>query len=211
MDTVQVSNHVSLFRGKHNIKIGGELYYITMERGAANVEEGALGFSANETGSAFASFLLGLPNSSTSPEGLPLTFPRNTRLGGYFHDDWKVNSRMTVSGGLRWDYIGAPYDSQGLWRTLDFPGTGLGVAGRGAGYQVPGGGVIPMIAPGSLGEPGAIALFKSKNFFMPGLGITFRPTDKWVVRTGAGLFDNINHLNAWTIFNLMPPKWDLWC
>jgi len=31
-----------------------------------------------------------------------------------------------VSGGLRWDYIGAPYDSKGLWRTLDFPGTGLG-------------------------------------------------------------------------------------
>jgi hypothetical protein len=113
---------------------------------------------------------------------------------------------MTISGGLRWDYIGAPYDSQGLWRTLDFPGTGLGVAGRGAGYQIPGGALIPAIAPGQLGDPGAIALFKEKNFFMPRLGITYRPTDKWVIRTGAGLFDNINHLNTWTIFNLMPPK-----
>jgi len=206
MDTVQLGNHVSLFRGKHNIKIGGELYYITMERGAANVEEGALNFSAAESGQALSSFLLGLPNTSTSPEGLPLTFPRNTRLGGYFHDDWKVSSRMTISGGLRWDHIQAPYDSQGLWRTLDFPGDGLGVSGRGAGYQIPNGARIPAIAPGSLGDPGAIALFKSKNFFMPRLGITFRPTDKWVIRTGAGLFDNINHLNTWTIFNLMPPK-----
>ncbi len=206
MDTLQVSNHMSIFRGKHNIKVGGEVYYISMERGAANVEEGALGFSANESGSALASFLLGLPNSSTSPEGLPLTFPRSTRLGGYFQDDWKVSSRVTVSGGLRWDYIGAPYDSKGLWRTLDFPGTGLGIQGRGGGYQVPGGGVIPTIAPAGLGDPGAIALFKDKNFFMPRLGITFRPTDKWVIRTGAGLFDNIHHLNTWTIFNLMPPK-----
>ena len=206
MDTLQIGNHVSLFRGKHNIKIGGEIYYITMERGAANVEEGNLGFSGSESGYALASFLLGLPNVSTSPEGLPLTFPRNTRLGGYFHDDWKVTSRVTVSGGLRWDYIAAPYDSQGLWRTLDFPGTGLGIEGRGAGYQVPGGAVIPVIAPASLGEAGAIPLFRTRNYFMPRLGITFRPTEKWVVRTGAGLFDNINHLNTWTIFNLMPPK-----
>lgn len=206
MDTIQIGNHLSIFRGKHNLKIGGELYYITMERGAANVEEGALAFSGNESGYAFASFLLGLPNSSTSPEGLPLTFPRNTRLGGYFHDDWKVSSRVTISGGLRWDYIQVPYDSQGLWRTLDFPGTGLGVDGRGAGYQIPGGALIPTIAPASLGDAGAIGLFKSKNFFMPRLGITFRPTDKWVIRTGAGYFDNINHLNTWTIFNLMPPK-----
>jgi drug/metabolite transporter (DMT)-like permease len=57
MDTIQVGNHVSIFRGKHNLKVGGELYYITMERGAANVEEGALAFSANESGYALASFL----------------------------------------------------------------------------------------------------------------------------------------------------------
>ncbi len=206
MDTVQIGDHLSLFRGKHNIKVGGEVYYITMERGAANVEEGALGFSGNESGQALASFLLGLPNSSTSPEGLPLTFPRNTRLGGYFQDDWKVSPRITVSGGLRWDYIGVPTDSKGLWRTLDFPGSGLGVKGRGAGYQIPGGALIPTIAPASLGDAGAIGLFRSKNFFMPRLGITFRPKDKWVFRAGAGMFDNVNHLNTWTIFNLMPPK-----
>lgn len=206
MDTLQAGNHISFFRGKHNIKIGGEIYYITMERGAANVEEGAMAFGINESGNALASFLLGLPNSTTSPEGLPLTFPRNNRFGGYFHDDWKVTSRLTLSGGLRWDYIGAPWDSKGLWRTLDFPGDGGGVKGRGAGYQVPNGQRIPAIAPAALGDPGAIPLFKRKSFFMPRLGITFRPTEKWVFRTGAGMFDNINHLNTWTIFNLMPPK-----
>lgn len=206
MDTVQIGNHLSWFRGKHNIKIGGELYYITMERGAANVEEGALNFSGNESGHSFASFLLGLPNQSTSPEGLPLTFPRSTRLGGYFQDDWKITSRMTISGGLRWDFIGAPYDAKGLWRTLDFPGDGAGISGRGAGFQIPGGQRIPAIAPASLGSAGAFSLFPNRSFYMPRLGITFRPTDKLVFRAGAGMFDNINHLNTWTIFNLMPPK-----
>jgi hypothetical protein len=36
--------------------------------------------------------------------------------------------------------------------------------------------------------------------------LAYRPTDKWVVRVGAGWFDNIEHLNNWTILNLMPPK-----
>src|SRR4029079_17685180 len=96
MDTIQISNHLSWFRGKHSIKVGGEMYRISMERGAANVEEGALEFSGTQSGLALASYLLGLPNSSTSPEGLPLTFPRAMRWGGYFHDDWKVNPRLTI-------------------------------------------------------------------------------------------------------------------
>ena len=40
MDTIQISDHLSLIKGKHNLKIGGELYRASMERGAANLEEG---------------------------------------------------------------------------------------------------------------------------------------------------------------------------
>ena len=71
---------------------------------------------------------------------------------------------------------------------------------------MPNGTVIPSVAPKSLGDAGAIGLFPAANFFMPRLGITFRPTDKWVIRAGAGMFDNINHLNTWTIFATQPPK-----
>jgi hypothetical protein len=40
---------------------------------------------------------------------------------------------------------------------------------------------------------------------MPRLGIAYRPTEKWVIRSGAGFFDNIDHMNTWTILNLNPP------
>jgi hypothetical protein len=206
MDTLQIGNHVSMIRGSHNVKVGGELYYITMERGAANLEEGRYSFSANQSGYSLASFLLGYPNSTESAEGLPLTFPRAKRFGAYVHDDWKVSSRLTVNVGLRFDFNGVPVDSQGLWRTLNLPGVDAGI-GRGQGFTAPNGQVIPTIFPSSVDENGAVKLFKQDvRFFMPRLGITFRPTDKWVIRTGAGWFDNINHLNTWTIFNLMPPK-----
>lgn len=177
-----------------------------MERGAANIEEGQLNFSSQTCGYAFACFLLGRPFNTQTPEGLPLTFPRANR-GAYVNDDFKVTSRLTVNLGLRIDYNGWGKDAQGLWRTFDFPGVGSDI-GRGQGYQTSTGQVIPTIYPGGLGDAGAVKLMKQQfRFFMPRVGIAFRPTDKWVIRSGAGWFSTeIEHLNTFTIFNLMPPK-----
>ena len=155
MDTIQISDHLSFIKGKHNLKIGGELYRISMERGAANLEEGTLGFNAAESGYSFASFLLGANNNSQTPEGLPLTFPRANRFGAYIQDDWKVSSKLTVNLGLRFDYNGVPVDADGLWRTLDFVGEGSDV-GRGGGYKAPDGATIPTVFPSAVGETGAI-------------------------------------------------------
>ena len=73
--------------------------------------------------------------------------------------------------------------------------------------RLPNGSVIPTIFPGVLGEEERKKLTKQQiRFFMPRIGIAFRPTEKTVIRMGAGWFDNIQHLNTFTIFNLMPPK-----
>ena len=206
MNTYQIGDHVSIFRGAHAVKMGFEVYRISMQRAGANQAQGAINFGANESGLDFASFLLGLPNNTLSPEGEPQTFPRATRMGAYFGDDWKVTPRLTVNLGLRWDYIGVPIDAKGLWRSFDIPGYGTDV-GRGAGYKTADGRTLPTIYPGSVDEKGAVKLWKQRaGFFMPRVGIAYRPTEKWVVRVGAGWFDNIEHLNNWTILNLMPPK-----
>lgn len=207
MDTFQFGDHLSWTRGRHNLKMGGEGYYVTMERGAANLEEGAMAFSSNQSGFSFASFLLGRPDNTQTPEGLPLTFPRSLRQGYYFNDDWKVTDKLTVNLGLRFDYIGVPYDAEGLWRTLDFPGATDIVEGRGLGYQTAAGTTIPIVFPGTVDRTGAVPLYdQDARFFMPRIGIAWRPMDKTVVRIGGGWFDNINHMNTLTIFNLMPPK-----
>ena len=41
---------------------------------------------------------------------------------------------LTVNLGLRFVYIGVPFDAQGLWRTLDLPGATEIVEGRGLGF-----------------------------------------------------------------------------
>ncbi|MBL8231703.1 MAG: carboxypeptidase regulatory-like domain-containing protein [Bryobacterales bacterium] len=207
MDTIQPSNHISWFKGKHSFKAGAEYYRVSMERGAANLEEGLLGFNANVCGYAFACFLMGRPSTTQTPEGLPLTFPRANRFGAYFHDDWKVSPKLTLNLGLRFDYNGFPRDAKGLWRTLDLPGFGTNI-GRGNGYTIPGTNqVIPTVFPQRVDESGAVKLTRQQvKFFMPRIGIAYRPTEKWVIRTGVGWFDIIQHANTFTIFNLMPPK-----
>ncbi|MBM3726231.1 MAG: carboxypeptidase regulatory-like domain-containing protein [Acidobacteria bacterium] len=206
MDTIQIGNHLNWFKGKHNFKFGGEYYRISMERGAANLEEGLLGFSGAQCGYAFACFLMGRPNTTQTPEGLPKTFPRANRFGAYVHDDWKVSQKITINLGLRIDYNGFPVDSQGLWRTLDIPGLGANIS-RGKGFTKPNGQVIPSVFPEKVNPEGALKLTRQQfKFFMPRFGIAYRPSEKWVLRMGGGWFDNINHVNTWTIFNLMPPK-----
>lgn len=208
LDSYQLGEHLSMIRGKHNLKMGYEWYHVRIERGAANLARGRYTFGGNEAGYNYAAFLLGRPRRTETAEGLPLTVPRVNRHGLYINDDWKVTSRLTVNLGLRYDYAGWPVDAQGLQRTLDFPDSRNILDGRGGGHTTPDGRVIPSVFPERVDESGAIKLMKQRpwRFFMPRVGIAYRMNARTVLRTGAGWFDNLDHQNTWTILNLMPPK-----
>lgn len=202
-DRYEFGNHLSWMKGRHNVKFGFELNRIKMNDAGANLPTGRVNWSANEAGLPFASFLLGVPSTTETAEGLPLTIPVSTRWGAYINDDFKIHPRLTLNFGLRFDYSGNPRDSKGLWRTLNFPGEGRGVEFRNPAT----GQLIPTMGPEFVDERGAVKLWDQDiRFFMPRLGIAFRPTDKWVIRTGAGWFSNLMHWNAFTILNLNPPK-----
>jgi hypothetical protein len=197
LDNYQFADHLTLVRGRHSWKFGFEYRYITIERAAANIPRGSLGFGGLETGFNFASFLMGYPNNSSTGEGFPLTLPRNHRRGAYVMDEWKVNPRLTLNLGIRWDYYGVPVDKGGYWRTLritEFEN----VAGIGP--------VPKVVPPGRPSPAGGIQLWENDpGVFQPRIGFAFRPRDKWVIRGGGGYFSNVNHMNNYTILNLMPP------
>lgn len=167
-----------------------------MTRYAANYPGGYLTFGANESGHGFSSFLLGFPNVAWSPEGYPKTVPAQNQWGAYILDDWKVTPTLTVNIGLRYDHVGVPVDREGLWRTWSLANK----------WTAPNGQAIPTLFPNVLGSAAAVPLFKPDNrFFMPRVGIAWRPFDKWVFRTGSGWYNNSAHFNVYTILNLMPP------
>src|SRR5262249_44404050 len=62
---------------------------------------------------------------------------------------------------------------------------------------------LPTMVPGPNQD---FDFYSTENrFFMPRLGMAYRVTDKWVIRTGAGWFVNAQQMNNMTILDLQPP------
>jgi len=182
----QISSSLNLSFGRHNVKTGGEFRRISLFRGAANVPRGSFGFTGNITGHSFAQFLLGLPSSTDTPEGLPVTDVRQNRMGFYVSDDWKVSRKLTLNLGVRWEYNSMATDVQGLWRSAEL------------------GSNMWTFVPGQIRT--TYDFYKpQKDLFMPRIGVAYRATDNWVIRTGFGIYYNVHQLNNYTILNLNPP------
>ncbi len=193
--TFSLADHVSIVRNKHAFKMGGEFHRSAMTRAAANYPGGQLNFSSNESGFAFASFLMGYVDTAETPEGNPLTIPVQNLWAIYALDDWKVTPKLTINYGLRYDHIGITYDRGGYWRNLSLSQL----------YTTPQGEKIPTFIPTTSGPSAAVPLWSDREgVFMPRLGIAYR-MGKWVGRLGSGLFDNSAHFNVYTILNLTPP------
>jgi hypothetical protein len=185
----QFNDNVTWSHGSHNSKFGFDFRSVALFRGAANVPRGGLTFSGDLANNGFAAFLLGIPSNTTTPEGLPLTDTRQKRFALYATDDWKATRKLTINYGLRYEYNTPAVDVDGLWRTLDFEQRTNG---------------LPTVIP----EIGSKLQFydAQKKLFMPRLGVAYRPTDNWVIRSGFGIYYNVHQLNNYTILNLNPPK-----
>lgn len=183
------SNNLTISRGRHNFKTGFDFRRLQLFRGAANVPRGGLTFNDNIAQNGFAAFLLGYATQTETAEGLPLTDSRQNRYAGYFNDDWRVSRKLTLNLGIRYEYNSTATDIAGLWRSLILSqplGQGVPVLGP------------PIRTPFAFYKP-------QRDLFMPRIGIAYRLTDRWVMRTGYGIYYNVHQLNNYTILNLNPP------
>ncbi|HKG97899.1 MAG TPA: TonB-dependent receptor [Pyrinomonadaceae bacterium] len=187
----QFSNNFSFIRSSHNFKTGFEFLRFGLDRAAANVPLGNEGCCPG--GYALAGWLMGYPSSSSSAEGLTWTAPRQNRWGAYFQDEWRATRKLTVNMGLRWDFFQVPHDVNKKWRSLRLDILTQAADGR----------QLPTVVP----EPNADFDFYAKDnrYFMPRVGVAYRATDKWVIRTGGGWFANVQQMNNMTILDLQPP------
>ncbi|HEX5080918.1 MAG TPA: hypothetical protein VFY40_02655, partial [Blastocatellia bacterium] len=124
LDTYQFIDNVTHTRGAHTLKAGGSL--TRRRRNVFNVDNivGNFNFQSAitsncggstvtcnpdpNTGFSFASFALGYATSVNRGLKQGLVGERRPEYGAYIQDDWRVNSRLTLNLGLRYDLF-APY------------------------------------------------------------------------------------------------------
>lgn len=200
--------------GAHALKWGVEFrayrensfFYSNNQSGQFNFDntytKGPLDNSAAPTqlGFSFAAFLLGIPTSGLINQ--PASYAeQSTTTGLFIHDDWRVNSRLTLNIGLRYEVEGALTERHNRSvRGFDYgaiqPFEAAAQAAFAAAqanpntatpevtqFNVRGG----LTFAGVNGEPRALYETPKKNF-MPRIGFAYKLNEKTVVRAGYGIF-----------------------
>ncbi len=117
-----VSARLNRYEGDHNMKGGGEVRSYFGK--AARFEPINLVFNSTLTanssdspdivnsGNQWATFMLGALDQQTSARLVPLQTPDLLGYAAYFQDDWRVNDRLTLNMGVRWEFEPGPTDPQ---------------------------------------------------------------------------------------------------
>ena len=107
--TVQLSDNLSWVKGKHTLKFGADfrrVYYYDPESFGGSDDFGAFTFNQGTfTGNAFANLLLGLPTKSYIAQSGPDVHAHATQTGLYGQDEWRLNDKLTLTFGLRWQAL----------------------------------------------------------------------------------------------------------
>lgn len=169
-------------RGRHTFKTGFDYRHMRLDRAGSNNARGIFTFTGQVSGDPAADFLLGFPTTTQTPDGVIGIQWRQSAFEGFVQDEWKVNRKLTMNLGLRYEYIAVNHEKNGWPRALrlDRPGGYLYPEDPTTHEQ------IPLYNP-------------EKNRFLPRIGIAYRPSDKWVVRTGFGIFNNANQMNNMSV------------
>lgn len=224
-DQTEYGDQISWSHGKHTIRAGYEFQYAQWPITFAGLERGFLFYGT------FADWLLGLPGcpagsttcSPANPQGtnggtgniLQCLFCVRSGPNGIVHnyvednqtafvqDDWKVNNRLTLNLGVRWEYDGSYTDKYGnltnfwesLIQTVPVPPSGPTTSGPGlVGY------VVPANYTQHYPPPPAGVYQSNRDFpvrsgppldnFAPRFGFAWQPKKdgKLVIRGGVGMF-----------------------
>jgi hypothetical protein len=177
--TFEVQDGLTWTRGRHLVKVGGEVRHTDIDMIQAIAPNAFFVFASSfPTNNAMANLLLGAP--VTFYQGLG-DFDRTLRLwnaGAYAQDEWRVSSRLTINYGLRYERITPLTESDDRLNGF-IPGVQSTVnptAPRG------------LVFPGDPGVGDGIA--HPYNALMPRLGVVWDPAGSgvWSVRASYGLY-----------------------
>jgi len=96
----QLFGNISLVEGRHSFKTGVEWRRTFINSFIDSGHRGKLVFNSLDD------FLSGTIDGGSSAEGEGTRYSYQNNAGAYFLDSWRLNTRLTLNYGLRWDYYG---------------------------------------------------------------------------------------------------------
>jgi hypothetical protein len=164
--------------GKHQIAFGGEMLRVRAPIANQYQQGGIFDFTDSLSGDNLADFMLGATTQFVQAGGIYGNIT-GTKWSAFIQDDWRATSRLTLSGGLRWDPYFPYTDSEGRLPCFEpgkqsqrYPNAPLGLL--------------------FANDPGCPAgtVYSNLSNFAPRVGFAYRLTSdaKTSLRGGAGYY-----------------------
>lgn len=189
-DTFMVTQGYTWLRGRHEMKFGWDARWLeTLGRDYAgangryvfNRRQTAMSLATTgSTGHEFASLLLGAVDQADRVVPPVLFDPIKYRyVAGYFQDNWRVNARLTLNLGLRYE-VPIGWHIPNGYSTFDPNRANPGAAGRAGAYIFAGQGT------GRTGTPRTYPT--DYTDIGPRAGFAFKLFEKTILRGGYGIY-----------------------
>jgi hypothetical protein len=166
-------NTLSLLKGNHAFKFGGDII-APMANQYLDVPatRGALRFRGSFSGNPMADYLLGYV-TDLQLSNVWVVEQRHWASMFFAQDDWKVNSKLSLNLGLRYDFITPALEASDAQTNFDPSG----------------GGSLLFASGGSLENRGLVK--PDINNFAPRVGAVYKLDEKTLIRGGWGIFYNL--------------------
>jgi hypothetical protein len=198
---------MTMMRGKHSFRVGSDVRVYREESFPSVHSAGQYVFQRNAVltrqldnspqaaiGQDLAALLLGFPSGGTIDRSTD-RFNQVVYGGVFFQDDWRVNNKLTVNLGLRWEFEGAPTERANRnVRGFDPDATLNITSAAQAAYAA---NPIPQIPASAFRVRGGLMFLDDNqrgtydfdaNNFQPRVGFAYQLNDKTVVRGGWAIY-----------------------
>jgi hypothetical protein len=106
----QINDAVSWTHGNHNFVFGGMYMRSYKAQDIFGNTQGNFSFNGSYTGNAFSDFLLGYANNYSELQIQDAVHIAFNQFAAFAVDNWKVNSRLTLNLGLRYEGVPHAFD-----------------------------------------------------------------------------------------------------
>lgn len=194
--TINPKANFTKIAGRHSFKTGYEYQAINTDIFDFNPQYGADSYSGQFSRPANAAsnniynlvdFLFGARSAYSLNNRIVLNYRQRMHFG-YLQDDWKVNTKLTLNLGARYEYATPQWEKENRLSNYDPAANRL--------IQASGGGIYER----SLVHP-------DRNNWAPRIGLAYQVTDRTVIRSGYGIsYIHFNRLGGENLLGYNGPS-----